>query len=127
MTTEALSAAEKMRRVPGIYFMGEPTGRCARVAGTGLGVWEIIEAYLDWNQSFEELADYYDWLSREQLEAAIDYWRAFPDEIEGRIAMEGEFTPEEYYAMHPWAHPKGSEPRDFIGLHRPRMIDSELL
>jgi len=43
LTTEALSEAEKLRRVPGISFMDEPTGRCANVEGTGLGVWEIIE------------------------------------------------------------------------------------
>ncbi len=106
MTTEALSEAEKMRRVPGIFFMEEPTGRCAKVMGTGLGVWEIVEDYLGWGQDFGELADYYDWLSREQLEAAIRYWREFPEEIEERIAGEDQWTPEEFYAAHPWARPK---------------------
>lgn len=106
MTTEALSEAEKMRLVPGIYFMEEPTGRCAKVEGTGLGVWEIIEAYLEWNQSYDELADYYEWFSPEQLESAINYWRAFPEEIEGRIAMEGQYTPEEIWTMYPFTRPR---------------------
>ena len=32
---------------PGIYFADEPAGRVAKVAGTGLGVWEVIRAYKD--------------------------------------------------------------------------------
>ncbi len=106
MTTEALSEAEKMRRVPGIYFMNEPTGRCAKVEGTGLGVWEIIENFLGWDQDYDELVGYYDWLSREQLEAAINYWHEFPEEIEGRIAMEGQYTPEEIWATYPFTRPR---------------------
>lgn len=31
-----------MRACPGIYFADEPTGREAKVGGTGLGVWEVI-------------------------------------------------------------------------------------
>ena len=107
MTTETLSEAEKMQRVPGIFFMAEITGRCAKIVGTGLGVWEIIEAYIDWDQDFARLADYYDWLSAEQLEAAIHYWREFPDEIDGRIAEEDQWTPEAFYEAYPWARPKG--------------------
>ena len=106
MTTETVTEAEKVRRVPGIFFMDEITGRCAKVVGTGLGVWEIIEAYIDWDEDFSELADYYDWLSTVQLEAAIHYWREFPDEINERIAGEDQWTPEAFYEAYPWARPK---------------------
>jgi len=39
---ELLNEALKMRRCPGILFADGPTGRRARVAGTGLDVWEVI-------------------------------------------------------------------------------------
>jgi hypothetical protein len=34
-----------MQACPGIYFADEPAGRVAKMAGTGLGVWEVIRIY----------------------------------------------------------------------------------
>ena len=42
---EMLEEALKMRRIPGIYLTDTPTGRHAHIAGTGLGVWEIVRVY----------------------------------------------------------------------------------
>jgi hypothetical protein len=42
MTKDLLMEAVKMRRCPGIIFADGVTGRRARIAGTGLEVWEII-------------------------------------------------------------------------------------
>jgi hypothetical protein len=43
---DLLDEALRMREVPGVYFANEPAGREAKVAGTGLGVWEVIRDYL---------------------------------------------------------------------------------
>jgi hypothetical protein len=32
----------RMRACPGVYFADEPAGREAKLAGTGLGVWEVV-------------------------------------------------------------------------------------
>ena len=42
VTQELLDEALRMRRCPGIYFADEPSGRTAKVGGTGLGVWEVV-------------------------------------------------------------------------------------
>ena len=42
-----LEEAVRTQACPGIYFADEPAGRVAKVAGTGLGVWEVIRAYKD--------------------------------------------------------------------------------
>ena len=35
---DLLIEAVKMRRCPGITFADGPTGRCAKIAGTGIGI-----------------------------------------------------------------------------------------
>ncbi len=52
---DLLLEAIKMRRCPGIIFADGVTGRRARVAGTGLEVWEIITTYKSVNQAFLRL------------------------------------------------------------------------
>ena len=51
---EMLEEAVKMRRVRGIVFADEFQRREAKVGGTGLGVWEVIETYQivgeDWDR-----------------------------------------------------------------------------
>ena len=55
MTADLLTEAEKMRRVPGIIFADGPTGRRARIAGTGLEVFEVIASYRGMGQDWERL------------------------------------------------------------------------
>ena len=42
VTQDLLEEAIRMRKCPGIYFHDEPAGREAKIAGSGLGVWEVI-------------------------------------------------------------------------------------
>src|SRR5215510_4863307 len=42
---ELLEEALRMRRCAGIYFADEPSGRTAKVGGTGLAVWEVLRDY----------------------------------------------------------------------------------
>ena len=46
MSVQTETEAEKMRRVPGIVFADGPTGRRARITGTGIDVFELISGYL---------------------------------------------------------------------------------
>ena len=52
---EFLAESVKMRRCPGIVFADGPTGRRARLAGTGLDVWEGIAIYQSLDRDRERL------------------------------------------------------------------------
>ena len=45
MTMDLLSEAIKIRRCPGVIFADGVSGRRARIAGTGLEIWEIMASY----------------------------------------------------------------------------------
>jgi hypothetical protein len=44
VTQDLLEEAVRMRECPGIHFADEPSGREAKVTGSGLGVWEVISS-----------------------------------------------------------------------------------
>jgi uncharacterized protein (DUF433 family) len=81
MTKDLLEEAIKMRRCPGILFAEGTSGRRARVAGTGIEVWEVIATFKSLNQDLKRLRKAYHWLSNEQLKAAVGYYTAYPHEI----------------------------------------------
>lgn len=106
VANEMLSEAVKMRRIPGVVFVDSPVGRVARVAGTGLDVFEIVNAYRGMGQDLERLRGAYHWLSDLQLKAALAYAEAYPDEIEARIALDSRWTPEEVWTAYPFTRPE---------------------
>jgi hypothetical protein len=71
---------------PGIYFADEPAGRVAKVAGTGLGVWEVIRDYQAVKGDEKELRGWLSHLSTAQLKAATVYYARFGQEIDSEIA-----------------------------------------
>jgi uncharacterized protein (DUF433 family) len=83
MAQQLLSEAETMARVPGIVFVDAPHGgRVARIAGTGLEVFEVASQYR-WNgQDLDLLKVASHWLSDAQIRAALDYAGMFHDEID---------------------------------------------
>jgi uncharacterized protein (DUF433 family) len=81
-----LEEAVRTRECPGIYFADEPAGRSAKVAGTGLGVWEVIRDYKTVKGSAKKLRRWLPHLSTAQLKAATVYYARFPQEIEAEIA-----------------------------------------
>lgn len=85
ITNELLEEVVKMRRCPGIIFADGVTGRRARVAGTGIEVWEIIADYKSMDENFNDLREAYNWLSENQLKAALGYYKTYPDEIDRLI------------------------------------------
>lgn len=75
-----------MRTCPGIYFADEPAGRDAKVAGTGLGIWEVIRDYRAEKRDLKRLQRGLPQLNRAQIEAALRYYATWPEEIDDLIA-----------------------------------------
>ncbi len=99
---DLLNEAVKMRRCPGIVFADGVSGRRARVAGTGLEIWEIITTYKSVNQDFGRLQKAYHWLSEQQLRAAIGYYIAYPGEIETQIERNELWSKEAVFKNYPY-------------------------
>ncbi len=59
ITKDLLQEAIKLRRCPGILFAQGTSGRRARVAGTGIEVWEIIATYRSLKQDLKRLQKAY--------------------------------------------------------------------
>ncbi|MGI8553282.1 MAG: DUF433 domain-containing protein, partial [Dehalococcoidia bacterium] len=94
MTSKELSEAAKIQRVPGIIFADGAAGRRARIAGTGLEVFEVIKAYRDDGGGEKAVIEVFHWLTPAQIRAAIDYYQAFPAEIDERLAAEDALVPQ---------------------------------
>ncbi len=92
LANELLEEAARMRRCPGIVFAYGPTGRRARVAGTGIDVWEVIATFRSLKGNIRRLRKAYPHLAQFQLLAALNYYRHFKDEIDRRIASNAAWT-----------------------------------
>lgn len=79
---DLIDEALRMRKCPGIYFADEPAGREAKIAGTGLGVWEIIAVYQAVSKDERALRARFPWLTEAQIKAALLYYRHYSDEID---------------------------------------------
>lgn len=82
---DLLIEALKLNNCPGIVFADGPTGRRARISGTGIDVWELIATFKAMGEDYQELKKAYDWLSEPQLRAALSYYALYPQEIDDRI------------------------------------------
>jgi hypothetical protein len=106
---EALAdEALRMRRFPGIGFMGPEHDRRAYLLGTGLEVWEIIELYQDYGEKGRKLMLEAHPIAERQLEVALAYRREYPEEIDWHI-RENDRTPEEWHRMYPGVIPPPGE------------------
>ena len=81
-----------MRRCPGIVFNSGVTGRRARIAGTGIEVWEIVAQYKSLKRDQEKLSQAFHWLTKAQVKAALGYYAAYPDEIDDAIKRNEQWT-----------------------------------
>jgi len=83
MTALIVDEAARMQQVPAIVFADSvSSGRVARVAATGLEVWEIVSGYRDMGEDVDALRQCVHWLLPEQLHAVLTYYEAFPQEID---------------------------------------------
>ena len=90
---ELLDEGLRMRLCPGIYFSDEPSGRTAKVSGTGLGVWEVLRDFRQDND-VERLRRAFGHLSQAQLTAALMYYRRYPEEIQREVDANAAWTAE---------------------------------
>lgn len=99
---DLLTEAIKIRRCPGVIFADGVSGRRARVAGTGLEIWEIITTYKSVNQDFRRFRKSYHWLTEQQLRAAIGYYIAYSGEIDRQIERNELWSEEAVIKHHPF-------------------------
>jgi uncharacterized protein (DUF433 family) len=102
VTNELLEEALKMKRCPGIVFTMGTTGRRARIAGTGIEVWEVIATYKGIAKDFASLGKAYHWLSEQQLRAAIGYYAIYTDEIDTLIKQNEELDRKQIHEKYPF-------------------------
>ncbi len=101
VTQELLEEALRMRECPGIYFAEEPGGREAKIGGTGLGVWEVVQDYLASGKNIRLLKRAFPQLSEAQFKACLLYYHKYPREIDEQIAENAALTREAVEAMLP--------------------------
>lgn len=92
LARDLLIEAVKLRRCPGITFADGPTGRRARIAGTGIEVWELISTFKGLEEDYKKLKNAYHWLSEQQIRAALSYYALYTKEIDERISANEEMT-----------------------------------
>ena len=92
VTQDLIEEALRMRQCPGIYFADEPGGREAKVAGSGLGVWEVLRDYLAAGRDERLLRKSLPQLSAAQVKACLLYYRRYPQEIDAEIRENAALT-----------------------------------
>lgn len=90
---ELIEEGLRMRECPGIYFATEPSGRTAKIAGTGLGVWEVVRDYVH-DENLERVRRAFPQLSSVQINAALIYYKRYPDEVRRQVDANAELTAE---------------------------------
>ena len=102
LARDLLSEAVKLRRCPGIAFADGPTGRRARIAGTGIEVWELIATFKGLGEDYEKLKKAYHWLNEQQIRAALSYYALYTQEIEERVAANEEMDEDKVLKRFPF-------------------------
>jgi uncharacterized protein (DUF433 family) len=97
---ELLEEALRMRQCPGIYFADEPSGRTAKVGGTGLGVWEVVRDFGK-DQDAARIRKSFPQLSQAQITAAVMYYARYRDEVQAQIDANAALTPEAIEKQYP--------------------------
>ena len=101
LANELLDEALRIQRCPGVTFAEGVTGRRARLAGTGIEVWEIIATYKGVGQNLNRLRTAYQWLSDVQLRSAIGYYRLYKGEIDHLIKQNENWTKDHLKKTYP--------------------------
>ena len=89
-----------MRQCPGIYFADEPSGRTAKIGGTGLSVWEIVRDF-GRDQDASRIRKVFPQLSQAQVTAALMYYRRYRGDVQATIDANAALTPETIERRYP--------------------------
>ncbi|MGH9657111.1 MAG: DUF433 domain-containing protein [Bryobacteraceae bacterium] len=90
---ELIEEGLRMRECPGIYFGTEPSGRTAKVSGTGLGVWEVLRDFVR-DEDLDRVRRAFPQLSAAQITAALIYYKRYSDEIRREVEANAALTAE---------------------------------
>ena len=101
IANELLGEAIKIHYCPGIIFTEGTRGKRARIAGTGIEVWEVIAIHKSVSEDFRRLSKAYHWLTEQQLKSAIGYYRHYKDEIDTLVAENEGWTAQEIQKRYP--------------------------
>ena len=109
LVSEMVTEAIKMRRVPGIVFADGATGRRARVGGTGIEVFEVIDLYELFGRDRQKVQESLPQLDTYQINMAIAYYEAYPEDIAPRLKSDEQVQAEleALWAKHPKTSPHG--------------------
>jgi uncharacterized protein (DUF433 family) len=102
VANELIEEAIRVHRCPGIVFTEGVSGKRARIAGTGIEVWEVVATYRSVGENFERLSKSYHWLTVQQLKSALGYYGVYTAEIDAIIADNEALTPEEIRKRYPF-------------------------
>lgn len=110
LARDLLIEAIKLRRCPGVTFADGATGRRARIAGTGIDIWEFIATFKGLDENYDKLKETYHWLSEQQLRSALSYYALYPDEVDAKIKSNEEITQDKVFQRFPFlAKPSGTK------------------
>jgi uncharacterized protein (DUF433 family) len=90
---ELIEEGLRMRECPGIYFATEPSGRTAKIAGTGLGVWEVLRDFVQ-DEDIDRVRRAFTQLSSAQVTAALIYYKRYRDDIRREVDANAALTAE---------------------------------
>ena len=90
---DLLAEALRMRQCPGIYFADEPSGRTAKIGGTGLAVWEVLRDSPKGDDP-KRVRRAFPHLSKAPITAALMYSRRYSEDVQRQIDANTELTPE---------------------------------
>lgn len=97
---ELIEEGLRMRECPGIYFATEPSGRTAKISGTGLGVWEVLRDFVQ-DGDIDRVRRAFPQLTSVQITAALVYYNRCPDEIRRRVEANAALTAEVLEQQYP--------------------------
>ena len=97
---ELIEEGIRMRECPGICFVSEPSGRTAKIAGTGLAVWEVLRDFVR-DQDVERLRRAFPQLSQAQITAALIYYTRYPEEVTREVEANAALTPDALERRYP--------------------------
>lgn len=83
----------RMDEHPLICFVDGPAGRRARISGTGVDVWELVASIRDHDGDLPATAEHHG-LALGLVQAAVGYYGAHRDEIDGWIERNERATAE---------------------------------
>jgi uncharacterized protein (DUF433 family) len=99
---DLLIDAVKMRRCPGVTFADGPTGKRAKIAGTGIDIWEFISTFKGLGENYNKLKEAYHWLSDQQIRSALSYYALYPGEIDEKITRNEDITQDQVIKRFPF-------------------------